>query len=266
MKLTSIIFLGLSMTVAVASGDVNLRGNALSRHLGAGSSGDEADGENVEEAEGDPDDENSDENNSDDVDQENAEGDSDENYDSYLYGNITQGNFTSDESTDNYQVSDSNGNGNGGGSWMYYFMLNALNLPLDAVGQGGCCKTNPPTRCHFPHIGPGPHKDSHTGSCSSASSNGSGGSRSGGDSGTQEQYEQYIGNGRGGNAQQVHGSKGLNVWGFLIAALIAGVVSAALMASKKVSINLRYTFKFSCAYATECFTNFLMHSFKTIEA
>ncbi len=253
MKLTSIIFLGLSMTAAVASGDVNLRGNALSRQLGAGSSGDEADGENVEEAEGDPDDENSDENNYDDVDQENAEGGSDENYDSYLYGNITQGNFTSDESTDNYQVSDSNGNGNGGGSWMYYLMLNALNLPLDAVGQGGCCKTNPPPRCNVaPHIGP--HKDSHTGSCSSfssggsASSNGSGGSRSGGDSGIKEQYEQYIGNGRGGNVQQVNGSKGLNVWGFLIAALIAGVVSAALMAFKKVSMVYRYTSKFSCAF------------------
>ena len=271
------------MTAAVASGDVNLRGNALSRELEAGSSGDEADGENnVEEAEGDPDQERSDENDHDDVDQENTEEGSDENY-SYLYGNITQGNFTYD---DIYQVSDSNNNG--GGSWMYYFMLNALKAPLDAVGHGDCCKTHPPPRCRFPHMGPLSHKDSHTSSntCNNSGDTGGGarcyiwnrcfwsgitsnGSGSGGDSGIKEQYEQYLGNGHGGNVQQVNGSKGLNVWGFLIAALIAGVVSAALMAFKKVSMygflmNLQIFLRILLSFSQIYFP--YMHSFNTIEA
>ena len=59
-----------------------------------------------------------------------------------------------------------------------------------------------------------------------------------GDNSNQEQYlaNEYT-NGGSGNAAQVDGSKGLNVWPFLAAALVVGIVAAALMA-KKVSLLL----------------------------
>eukprot|EP00986_Skeletonema_menzelii_P000802 scaffold237_cov146-Skeletonema_menzelii.AAC.5 len=246
MKLSSIFLIGLGLIVAVASGDSNLRANASSRQLDEGS-GDKASYDDEGNAEGGSDDEG------------NAEGGfDDENsvenlYDDIVQANGTEGDDLSYDDSDMNQVS--NSTGDGGGSWMYYLMLNALHGPLDAAGHGGCCDEHVHPRCLAPHIGP--HKNDKTGSCSSSSSasgrcmiwnkcfwsgitgsssatsngsaSGSGGDNGGG-SGTQEQY---LANGRGGNVQGINGSKGLNVWGFLVAALVAGVVSAALMAFKK---------------------------------
>ena len=57
-----------------------------------------------------------------------------------------------------------------------------------------------------------------------------------GDDGTQEQYlANEYNNGGSGNAQNVGGSNGSNVWPFLAAALAVGIVAAALVTLKKVS-------------------------------
>jgi hypothetical protein len=198
MKLTSTIFLGLGMTAAMASGDANLRANTSSRQL--------------------------------------------------------------------------NSNQASGGTWMFYLMLNALLAPIDAAGGGNCCSSAPPARCSAPHLGP--PASSSCGSGSSSSQNDQTSKTSGQSDGTSQGYdgysysdgedasgysysdgeeaagdsdednstqEQYLANeytnGGSGNAAQVDGSKGLNVWPFLAAALVVGIVAAALMA-KKVSLLL----------------------------
>jgi len=202
MKLTSTIFLGLGMTAAMASGDANLRANTSSRQL--------------------------------------------------------------------------NSNQASGGTWMFYLMLNALLAPIDASGGGNCCSSAPPARCSAPHLGPPTSSSCGSGSSSSSSSsqNGQTSGTSGQSDGTSQGYdgysysdgedasgysysdgeeaagdsdeddstqEQYLANeytnGGSGNAAQVDGSKGLNVWPFLAAALVVGIVAAALMA-KKVSLLL----------------------------
>ncbi len=65
--------------------------------------------------------------------------------------------------------------GIGGGTWMWYFMLNVVNGPLDLHGGEHSCGCNdPPLRCGVPHI--------HS-TCSSHSGSGGGGSGSGGSGG-----------------------------------------------------------------------------------
>ena len=60
-----------------------------------------------------------------------------------------------------------------------------------------------------------------------------------GDDATQEQYfaNEYNGGGAG-SAQNAGGSSAANVWPFLVAALVVGVVAAALVTLKKVSFAL----------------------------
>jgi len=198
MKLTSTILLGLGMTAAMASGDANLRANTSSRQL--------------------------------------------------------------------------NSNQASGGTWMFYLMLNALLAPIDAAGGGNCCSSAPPARCSAPHLGPPASSSCGSGSGSSSNQTGgkSGNSQSGNGEGTSQGYNEYsysdgedasdysysdgeevagdsdednstqesylaneYTNGGSGNAAQVDGSKGLNVWPFLAAALVVGIVAAALMAKKK---------------------------------
>ncbi len=73
---------------------------------------------------------------------------------------------------------------------------------------------------------------------SSAASGGAEGADNGED-GIQEQYftNEYNGGGAG-NAQNAAGSSAANVWPFLAAALVVGVVAAALVTLKKVSLAL----------------------------
>ena len=85
-------------------------------------------------------------------------------------------------------------------------------------------------------------------------------------SSAQEQYlTNEYNNGDSGNATQVNGSKGLNVWPFLAAALVVGVVAAALMAKKVSYRYVRYMFhQLYDVYIL--LTIFLMYSFTMIEA
>ena len=79
------------------------------------------------------------------------------------------------------------------------------------------------------------------GSSTSSSSTASGGA-DGADNGEDGIQEQYFANeynsGGAGSAQNASGSSAANVWPFLAAALVVGVVAAALVTLKKVSLAL----------------------------
>lgn len=158
--------------------------------------------------------------------------------------------------------------GNGGGTWMWYFMLNALHAIEDHRGGPHSCGCIP----NLPRCGVPPHMhgtcSSHSGSggsgggsggddgddgddCSGCwcnddgcaveeSSNGNGNESNEGNNkdnentSTEEQYLEYNEYNEGsGYANQINGKKNLNVWPFLIAALVVGIVAAALMTKKR---------------------------------
>ena len=141
---------------------------------------------------------------------------------------------------------------------MYFLFLNGLNALGDLqCGPNSCCCNESHPRCHHAPLPPLTQKH-----CSSSSDSGSSG---GGDSGggyavsesaattsyednenintednentnTEEQYLEYNEyNDGSGYTNQINSGKNLNVWPFLIAALVVGIVAAALMA-KKVSV------------------------------
>ena len=93
------------------------------------------------------------------------------------------------------------------------------------------------------------YSDSST--SSSAASGGADGADNGED-GIQEQYltNEYNGGGAG-NAQNAGGSSAANVWPFLAAALVVGVVAAALVTSKKVSLA-KVSFQIVCLHVFIC--------------
>jgi len=200
MKLTSIIFLGLGMTAAIASGDANLRVNTSTRQL-------------------------------------------------------------------------RNSNQLSGGSWVYYLLLNAVTgsptleeccshqhpacvAPLGPLfrDKHHCSGSSSGSSSSSSSSGSNSYSDSDTineddgsesvsgnSNSDNSYSNGESNSNTGngnGDNGngdsTQEQYlaNEYT-NGGSGSASQVEGAKGLHVWAFLVAALVVGIVAAALMANKK---------------------------------
>jgi hypothetical protein len=160
--------------------------------------------------------------------------------------------------------------GNGGGTWMWYFMLNALHVIEDHRGGPHSCGCIPELpRCGPPHMhgtcsshsgSGGSGGGSSGGDDSQAASDGSSAASSSnnGDSNssynksanddssgeenyddnentnTEEQYLEYNEYNEGsGYANQINGKKNLNVWPFLIAALVVGTVAAALMAKKR---------------------------------
>ena len=94
------------------------------------------------------------------------------------------------------------------------------------------------------------YSDSST--SSSAASGGADGADNGED-GIQEQYltNEYNGGGAG-NAQNAGGSSAANVWPFLAAALVVGVVAAALVTLKKVSLALCLYFPELFAFMSSC--------------
>ena len=75
-----------------------------------------------------------------------------------------------------------------------------------------------------------------------------------GDDATQEQYfANEYNSGGAGNAQNAGGSSAANVWPFLVAALVVGVVAAALVTLKKVSFALfRHLPSFLCLHVFIC--------------
>ena len=70
-----------------------------------------------------------------------------------------------------------------------------------------------------------------------------------GNNNTQDQYLTEYSNGGSGSANNVGNSNNLTVWAFLAAALVVGIVAAALMA-KKVSLLLCVSNSFSNLYVS----------------
>ena len=91
-----------------------------------------------------------------------------------------------------------------------------------------------------------------------------------GDDATQEQYfANEYNSGGAGNAQNAGGSSAANVWPFLVAALVVGVLAAALVTLKKVSLALCLYFPKLFAFMSSCvlLTNVVVvYSSKIIEA
>ena len=164
--------------------------------------------------------------------------------------------------------------GNDGGSWIYFLFLNGLNALEDLNHGPNSCVIRCEPRCHHPHLGPGcSHSGNGGNGGGDGGSGGDGGgggcgddcggdsqatsdassaveeSYSGNDNDSNEenyddnenttnedQYLEYNEYNEGsGYANQINSGKSFNVWPFLIAALVVGIVAAALMA-KKVSV------------------------------
>jgi hypothetical protein len=166
----------------------------------------------------------------------------------------------------------SNNSGSGGGTWMWYLMLNALHAMEDHRGGPHSCGCNPHLpRCGLPHTHGTCISHSGSGSSSGGGDGDDGGddcsgypscwcnggcaveeSSSGNDNESnkenyddnesttnEEQYLEYNEYNEGyGYANQINGKKNLNVWPFLIAALVVGTVAAALMAKKVSYVKL----------------------------